>query len=152
MSGCERYKYDYSNWITYELPNYHTFQYPDNWKKELTEDGSVYFYEEDNYDKKNIIAFQSRSYSSYSDEGFEGITESNAYSENFKSINIEYYAGGVIPNVGYGTDKVSVNGIEKKMNYIYLQSQNLDEDYDFKIYFTDDVDIDTFMQIYNSCE
>lgn len=157
LSGCSISHYDTSNWNTHQLPNGYSFQYPDSWKAAFTENNLLYLYQDSENGSKEIMVFQSNSVPDI-DLGLEGIVESNAYSNNFKSIRIEHIQTGPIPDVHYGIDKVSANKNTVNLKYLIFYTQHDDPNdadetnWGIKLFFTNDVSDDIFRQISKSCD
>lgn len=140
-----------SDWNTYQLPYGYSFQYPEDWKSAFTDHDLLYFYQTCDNGEKTIMAFQSNSFSDY-DHKEEGITETNAYSKNFKSICLKHYQTGPIPGVHYGIDEVSADGNISNMRNLNFLSQETEDASTFKLFFTNDVTYSTLYIIMKSCE
>ena len=147
FTGCNRY--NYSNWKNYGLQIYADFMYPDDWKKAFTNDGLLFLYENSSTDEKNIMIFQSKSHANQ-ELGVEGETESNAYSNCFKRVNILSSEYNALNSTFFNTETVSVNNEYKVMESVIFIEGDYPPKNSFKIYFTENITEETKNQLKES--
>lgn len=134
FTGCNNY--DYSDWTDYEMETFMSFKYPSSWTKDYTADGLLYFYTTDSSGEKKIMVFESKSDANI-DTNEEGITESNAYCDKFKSVKI--LSSSTDSLTIHLTETVSADGNEKTMESILFTETVDPHEKTFKLYFTENV-------------
>ena len=155
--GCkQKHNYDYSDWKTYELPNEHTFMYPQDWKCSTTENGLLYFYTVDDNKTETVTAFQSH-IDPCSDTFDKSLVEKNAYYVAFQGIQFIHNETGYANNTMWGVDLVMADNETKSLRYVELNVNPhsrlaLKGGYDYKFFFSEDVSDETFQQILESCD
>lgn len=147
LFGCSS---DLADWEKIDL-NCGTIKVPDTWSNSYV-DERIYFYTQGNNGKDDILAFQSKSYSTF-DDGISqpsGVVEKNAFSNKFQ--NLYTISSNVISNgTVYGEAMVSVDGTKAKMKYLDFCTDS--DKTEVLIFVNDDkVKNDIYMQIAESFE